>query len=371
MSLFSQSLQIGYNTLIDLENVEKRKSTQSSELEIIEESPPTNKTTSRRFNSKCQMTGYKSMDRKKKKFDRSKSDSALETSISTSKSSKINLKDQENCTTDFKSSIPNLTAIQLHQSTEVLSNDYKNLSNFFESEMEFNKINATESDDAQHKNSSENSCNLTNKIAQQSIDQIAWDESDDAFNILENNSNFIRNDNNSTVIDDAIALGIDNVTFTQDFLQFDQNSENNICNVSKFMKTEIENCKKQVKSNLKETELDQETKSCMNPIFNSENSISKIVLNVSDDSTNSNNENLSLHKLVSSSVNDIKTTYPQNSGKLTGSTLTSNFNDIRNWGLPETVLKQYKQKGIDTMFDWQCKCLSNKKVITFNYIFRI
>jgi hypothetical protein len=30
---------------------------------------------------------------------------------------------------------------------------------------------------------------------------------------------------------------------------------------------------------------------------------------------------------------------------------------LSNWGLPKPVLKQYKDKGITSMFHWQAECL--------------
>ncbi|CAK1545914.1 unnamed protein product [Leptosia nina] len=37
--------------------------------------------------------------------------------------------------------------------------------------------------------------------------------------------------------------------------------------------------------------------------------------------------------------------------------------DLKNWGLPMTIVKQYEQKGISRMFKWQADCLSNSKVL--------
>lgn len=42
------------------------------------------------------------------------------------------------------------------------------------------------------------------------------------------------------------------------------------------------------------------------------------------------------------------------------------LNNIENWNLPNTIVKQYKVKGIHNMFDWQVKCLSNRKVLFEN-----
>lgn len=30
---------------------------------------------------------------------------------------------------------------------------------------------------------------------------------------------------------------------------------------------------------------------------------------------------------------------------------------LKNWGLPEPVMKQYSDKGITSMFEWQAECL--------------
>lgn len=40
-----------------------------------------------------------------------------------------------------------------------------------------------------------------------------------------------------------------------------------------------------------------------------------------------------------------------------------NLRLISNWGLPREVVEQYKQKGIEEMFEWQKDCLSNMKVL--------
>ncbi|XP_063702529.1 DNA polymerase theta [Culicoides brevitarsis] len=36
---------------------------------------------------------------------------------------------------------------------------------------------------------------------------------------------------------------------------------------------------------------------------------------------------------------------------------------MSNWGLPKNVLAEYHKKGVTEMFDWQCECLSNTKVL--------
>lgn len=348
MSMFSQSLQIGCNTLIDLERIEKCKSAHYSENEIIEESPPRSITSSRRLNGNYQMSRrYRSIERKKKLY-RSKSDSAIETSISsTSKSNEI-----------FQSK------------TEVLQNDFQNLSNFFESDMECDisisiptegKI---ERNNKKHRNSHNISCNLT-KITEQNIcniDQIPWDESFNSFTTLNEKKISIINDNSSIIIEDAMALGIDNVTFTHNFLQFDGNNENEIGNASKFIKNEIETCKIQVKSSLNEKELDNIVPENCISLNNSKNASSKIFMNKSDHCNGIVKENLKQSHVDSSIINERNITFSLQKENTEISTNLA-LQNISNWGLPESVINQYKKKGIDMMFEWQSECLSNKKVL--------
>jgi DNA polymerase theta len=45
---------------------------------------------------------------------------------------------------------------------------------------------------------------------------------------------------------------------------------------------------------------------------------------------------------------------------------TKNLRLISNWGLPQTVLQEYKKKGIEEMFEWQSDCLQNTRVLFEN-----
>lgn len=50
----------------------------------------------------------------------------------------------------------------------------------------------------------------------------------------------------------------------------------------------------------------------------------------------------------------------QNKEQLVISTLTTS---LQSWGLPETILEKYRERGIVNMFNWQVECLANKNVL--------
>ena len=47
--------------------------------------------------------------------------------------------------------------------------------------------------------------------------------------------------------------------------------------------------------------------------------------------------------------------------------VSNSANELANWGLPQSILEKYKEKGISTMFDWQVR----KSITSFeNSLFR-
>jgi CRISPR/Cas system-associated endonuclease/helicase Cas3 len=42
---------------------------------------------------------------------------------------------------------------------------------------------------------------------------------------------------------------------------------------------------------------------------------------------------------------------------------TKNLEYISNWNLPDSVVNEYRKKGVEKMFQWQTECLQNSKVI--------
>ena len=42
---------------------------------------------------------------------------------------------------------------------------------------------------------------------------------------------------------------------------------------------------------------------------------------------------------------------------------TKNLRFLSNWNLPQSVVNEYRKKNVIEMFDWQCECLKNPKVL--------
>ena len=51
-------------------------------------------------------------------------------------------------------------------------------------------------------------------------------------------------------------------------------------------------------------------------------------------------------------------------GDVRDQAVTNDHLALSSWGLPESVLEKYHQKGITHMFDWQAECLSTGNVLS-------
>lgn len=143
------------------------------------------------------------------------------------------------------------------------------------------------------------------------------------------------------MVDENVALGIDDVTFTQEFL-CEQNMAGSNGNVSKhkssgvneFIRNEMEMCKIAVK--------------------NDECSDS----NVSNKTNFERKSEPGVELQMESATLQRSTKFP-----------TKNQNKIENWGLSTEIVDEYTKRGIRTMFDWQVECLSNTKVFIVVILF--
>lgn len=440
--MFSQSFDIGDTTFQNLENAEAGPSTLAApaDLEVIEESP-TNKTTFRSYSSNHR-SRLRSVRPKKRtdKLNRSKSDSALDTStssIANSKSASIatgnaaegngNYSELFKCSIDFELNLAEIPLVQQQK----LPTQTGNLSQFFESDFvadshsifdasqlpmeaaaaksvleqpissddiaNLSIDNWNDGDDFKAPTIThvrptppiDNADNIDGKIdtvngvsmfdVSDFIDQLSIDEGKSVFDQpistedIENLSidtwddcdAFDSSENrpqspsvvNLTIADDDAALGLDNVTFTQDFLQVGQPDLNRSDAISLFVESELINCRQAMQADSNEilSEVDR-TFTCNVPENSSK--ISNIVLNISDSSepdsvslTAIKEDNQKKHKEDDNNIQETEKAISP-----------ANLNSIKSWGLPETVVNEYKKKKIETMFDWQCNCLSNKKV---------
>lgn len=444
--MFSQSFEIGENTLQHLENAEIARDTGgavASDQDVIEESPTsTSKTTFRSFSSNHR-SRLRSMRPNKRtdKFNRSKSDSALNTSTSTAnpKSNNGNTAGNQGnddysalfkCSMDFEL---NLAAAATQQK---LPTQNGNLSQFFKFDFAVDSNSMFDSSQSAIAKSV-----LEQPISSDDIDNFSidnWDECDDfkataeppmissvinetavghktlainadMFDVsdfiddltieeetksicdqpisIEDMENlsivdwddcdaFNNNDDNlpqlpavhkQMTIEDVAALGLDNVTFTQDFLQAGQQDLNKSEAISSFVERELLSCRRAMPTNSIE---------CLSEVSNistfivtgNSTKISDIVLNISDSSEpESEPYNVAKedsHTMNCRSVTVVREKDDHNIIEVAPveTVLAANLNSIRNWGLPETVVNEYRKKKIETMFDWQCQCLSNRKV---------
>ena len=65
-----------------------------------------------------------------------------------------------------------------------------------------------------------------------------------------------------------------------------------------------------------------------------------------------------------SHVTDVKRGSDAVTGDVTDQAVTNDHLALSSWGLPESVLEKYHQKGITHMFDWQAECLSTGNVLS-------
>ena len=65
-----------------------------------------------------------------------------------------------------------------------------------------------------------------------------------------------------------------------------------------------------------------------------------------------------------SHVSDVKRRSDVVTGDISDQEVTNDHLALSSWGLPESVLEKYHQKGITHMFDWQAECLSTGNVLS-------
>lgn len=197
---------------------------------------------------------------------------------------------------------------------------------------------------------------VPNQVPRAASQAIEWDHSSE-FNDIEmppDTTNLATRTLTELMVNDDVALGIDNVTFTQEFLPHFSVENNRKLDsqktVAQFMSEEMDKCIDVVKSGLGADEVVStsfvESQKQLN-----QSSLSHIVLNWSLDNTPKT-------KLLESSrcaeLQVVHTT--------SRSLLQTNLSSIDSWGLSKEIVHGYVKKGIQSMFKWQVECLSNTKV---------
>lgn len=181
---------------------------------------------------------------------------------------------------------------------------------------------------------------------------IVWEDSVEFNDIIthlhESNVQSINKPHTETnlMVEDSVALGIDNVTFTQNFLK--QKSFENDLNmhgsteksVQQFINEEIDLCSESVINAVTAQE----------PVLNE-----SIKLNITANSLSSSN--IVLNWSSDSLPNEHKMPDAKKQGTV------PNTNNIGDWGLTKSIVEEYNRKGIRTMFEWQVECLSNTRVL--------
>ncbi|KAJ6648761.1 DNA polymerase theta, partial [Pseudolycoriella hygida] len=162
-------------------------------------------------------------------------------------------------------------------------------------------------------------------------------------------------------VDDQVALGLDNVTFTQNFMNeasfendLNTNKDSNSIATSKFIEEEMESCKNSFTNEVL-TENGRQSPNVRSGHLSSLNlniSESSFTLNYSDSLTDSTMENDD-KQMITEDV--IEKSQP-----------LKHLNSIDSWGLPTSIVREYHRKNIFNMFDWQRECLSNPKVLLKN-----
>lgn len=163
---------------------------------------------------------------------------------------------------------------------------------------------------------------------------------------------------------DEAAVCIDNVTFTQDFLNSSIKSKPKVCDSknshlpnqsmsAEFIHSEMVKCQREVSQGLAETTLAPN-----NSLLNADiSSSSNMILNYSAESLPNTRPTLQYDPKQNDSPKTSIVPKQLASGK--------NLNQIDQWGLLPPIVREYHRKGVRTMFDWQVECLSNPKVIVF------
>lgn len=186
------------------------------------------------------------------------------------------------------------------------------------------------------------------KVASQAIE---WDDSSEFndFVIPSFAAELAVRPQTELMVNDEVALGIDNVTFTQEFLPQRTVEKNTVTGgsqktVAQFMSEEMESCIDDVRIGLKADDV-------VGSQQLNQSSLSNIVLNWSL-------ENGPKQNVVETSNSAPMTVAQSNSKSLPKKNLSS----IDSWGLSKEIVHGYVKKGIQIMFPWQVECLSNTKV---------
>lgn len=191
------------------------------------------------------------------------------------------------------------------------------------------------------------------KAASQDIE---WDDSIEFNNIVipTDETDLATLRQTELMVNNDVAVGIDNDIFAQDFLPQRTVKNNSTLDsqktVAQFMSEEMDKCIDVVKSALGEDELISTSFIGSQQQLN-QSSLSNIVLNWSM-------VDVPRPKVVES-TNYVTQQEVQATSK---SLPTTNLSSIESWGLSKEIVQGYVKKGIQTMFPWQVECLSNTKV---------
>lgn len=190
-------------------------------------------------------------------------------------------------------------------------------------------------------------------VASQAIE---WEDSSDFNDIVipTNATELATRPQTELMVNDEVALGIDNVTFTQEFLPQRTVKNNSMIDsqksVAQFMSEEMDKCIDIVKSGLGADELISTTLIGNQTQLN-QSSLSNIVLNWSLDNVKKTKATESSNYATLQVLQTTPRSLPQ-----------ANLSSIESWGLSKEIVQGYVKKGIQTMFPWQVECLSNTKV---------
>ncbi|XP_037047750.1 DNA polymerase theta isoform X2 [Bradysia coprophila] len=361
---FSQSLCFGENTLQELEKAVKvstpNRSTGviNSDSDIIEESP-TNHSSVLSYRERKQFNKSKTFHKKRKVKSRSSGQlSSAPSNTNSSVCSNGSLSQFMRSEYDFGDEISKI----LPGSSSKTNNTNKNI------------CDSTTSDEkaADNLQKTENGHCYESEMFSQWIvptvpelppkpttetkandKQSTWGEDSYMFNDIDLDfGNEIQVNNELLQIDEEIGLGLDNVTFSQNFFSGAENIENingeEVINVDKsdFIDKDIDSDNdlftEEMKAECLELSMSRNTQ--MNSTVDDEE-VEERTDNVNENNSNgiSNglDENLQSHSI-------------------------KKLNSIDSWGLPLSIVREYHRKNIYEMFDWQRECLSNRKVLFDN-----
>lgn len=160
--------------------------------------------------------------------------------------------------------------------------------------------------------------------------QLIWEDSE-AFDCLPTSMDKILSQQQqpplqpNDVENNFLELGIDNITFTENCFSMEQSNR-------QFIDNEMERCQSDVKAEL------------------------SVHLELNDTFLNNSRQILAKSQVIIEQI-------PDNVVTATSQINLKDANNIKSWGLPDLIVQEYLAKGISTMFDWQVECLSNPEVI--------